>query len=121
MKKSWWKKTIIEHCENAGTYKPFFDSIINTLATIMETRDEAMKRYKEDGENPIIEYTNKNGSTNLVKNPVLSLILECNDQALKYWQELGLTAKSWKQLTKKEIGEEGSGDSLVDALSKLGI
>lgn len=121
MKSTWWKKKIRQCCKDAGTYEPFFESIIETLAKLMETRDEAQKKYEEEGRQPIVTYINKNGAENSAKNPLLLIILDCDAQALNYWRDLGLTAKSWRDLKKKEGASSSSGDGIADALAELGL
>ena len=51
MKAKEWKEIIIKSCEDAGTYKPYFDSIIETLSQILETRDlieDDLKEYVDE-------------------------------------------------------------------------
>lgn len=119
-KKPTWRRKIRAACDEAGTYQPFFDLAIDQLAGIMENRDAAQEQYKASGSHPVIMHTNKGGNTNLVKNPALVIINECNQQALAYWRDLGLTPKGFKALgndttsTKKEATFE-------DLLSGIGI
>lgn len=106
-------------CEEAGIYQPHFEHVIDTLASIMEIRDEATKQYKADGSKPVVEHTNKGGYTNQKKHPALQVIQEQNKCALDYWKELGLTAKGYKAINgngpvKKEATFE-------DVLSDIGI
>lgn len=120
MKKAGWKKRIKESCLSAGTYKPFFDDVINTLADILEKRDDAAEQYKKYGSKPVITYTNKGGNTNPTKNPMLSLWNELNKTALTYWKEMGLTPSEYKKITgDKPETEKQSG--LMAALSSLEI
>lgn len=93
-----WKSKIKKACTQAGTYKPFFDHTITALAGILEKRDEVEAAYQERGEGPVIEFTNKNGSTNLVKNPLLVLWDDLGKSALAYWRELGLTPAGLKKI-----------------------
>lgn len=101
-----WEQVIKEACQEAGTYQPFFDLIIAELAGIMDTKTAALEIYKKSGGSPVIKYTNKGGFTNLRKNPALAVIQECNQQALAYWRDLGLTPSGFKKLegiaTRKE-------------------
>ncbi|MBR3237356.1 MAG: P27 family phage terminase small subunit [Oscillospiraceae bacterium] len=118
--KATWRKRIKAACEEAGTYEPFFDLAIDQLAGIMEARDAAEKQYKATGKKPVIQHTNKGGATNLAKNPMLVIMNECNQQALAYWKELGLTSKAYSQMQKN--GFEGKKEAtLGDLLSKIGI
>lgn len=98
MDKSEWAEKIKDACKQAGTYEPFFDIVIDELAGIMQTKSDAEEMYKKSGGSPVIKYTNKGGFTNLRKNPALVVIQECNQQALAYWRELGLTSKAYKSI-----------------------
>lgn len=93
-----WEQVIKEACQEAGTYQPFFDLIIKELAGIMDTKDAALEIYEKSGGSPVVKYTNKGGFTNLRKNPALAVIQECNQQALAYWRDLGLTPSGFKKL-----------------------
>ena len=93
-----WEHAIKEACQEAGTYQPFFDLIIKELAGIMDTKDAALEIYEKSGGSPVVKYTNKGGFTNLRKNPALAVIQECNQQALAYWRDLGLTPSGFKKL-----------------------
>ena len=120
MKRSGWRKRIKEACISAQTYQPFFDSVIDTLASLMETRDLAQKDFEDNGSLPVIEYTNKNGISNPIKNPSMVVVLDCNAQALQYWRDLGLTSKSWKAINEGKEPED-TRDGLTKALADLGI
>ncbi len=120
MKKNTWKSRIKRACKTAGTYQPFFDSVIDALAGILELRDQAQQRFEESGGETVVEHTNKNGSTNIVKNPMLVVVMDCNAQALAYWRELGLTSRAYKAMTGSlnvKIEDKG----LEEALAELGI
>ena len=112
-KASKWEQVIKEACQEAGTYQPFFDLIIKELAGIMDTKDAALEIYEKSGGSPVVKYTNKGGFTNLRKNPALAVIQECNQQALAYWKELGLTSKSYNAMGNKIDKKES------DAFSEL--
>lgn len=120
MTKAEWAKRIKKACKEAGTYKPFFNSIIDTLAGIMEMRDDACEKFEATGGNTVIAYTNKGGATNIVKNPALVVVLDCNAQALAYWRDLGLTPSGLKRLNENGLKEEkksGLADLVNDLLS----
>jgi len=120
MKKEAWKKKIKGHCIEAGTYRPFFESLIDTLAGLMEARDSAWKEFLDTGARAVTPHINTSGATNLVRNPALGTIIDCNAQALQYWQALGLTAKSYKQIYEGKQGAETS-KRLEDFLADLGV
>lgn len=115
--KGTWKRRIRKACEDAGTYEPHFDYVIETLAGILENRDKAQKQFKDSGANPVIAHTNKGGATNLVKNPALIAINDCNQQALAYWRDLGLTPAGLKKI-RGEAGEQKK-SALAMALDEM--
>lgn len=120
MEKRKWKSKIKTACKKAGTYQPFFDTVIDTLAGIMELRDNAQEKFEASGGNTIVKHTNKGGSTNIVKNPALVVIMDCNAQALAYWKELGLTSRSYKQMT-GSLSLQDESQGFEDALAELGL
>lgn len=120
MNKQEWEAKIKQSCEEAGTYQPFFDSVIDSLAGIMEMRDNAAENFDASGGNTIVKHTNKGGATNIVKNPALVVVMDCNAQALAYWRELGLTAKSYKSMTGGVEKQENSA-TLESILVGLGV
>ena len=119
MTKAEWKDKIITACKEAGTYQPFFDDVINTLAAIMEIRDSAVIKYEESGSEPVIKHTNKGGHENIVKNPALAIINEQNQQALSYWRDLGLTPSGFKKLNGEAVKPKET--TFEDVLANLGI
>lgn len=114
-----WSEHIKKSCIEAGTYRPFFDEVINQLAMIMETKDTATKQYAASGFSPVLQYTNKGGYTNLRKNPALAVINECNQQALAYWRDLGLTPSGYKKLNGDAVSKHDT--TFEDALAKIGV
>lgn len=113
-----WKNIIKESCEAAGTYKPFFDSVINTLADILKKKDEAEELFKKSGGKMVVKHTNKGGATNLEKNPCVALINELNRDALSYWKELGLTPASLKRMKDDALNQKKE-SALAAALKEL--
>ena len=119
MNKTGWEKLIKQQCEDAKTYKPYFDSVIETLAQTLETRDKIHEQWVKEGCNPtIVNTTDRSGKENVHKNPLLSLESEYNSLALKYWVELGLTSRSLKAI-QKTLADDDS-NSLADVLKTLG-
>lgn len=119
MKKASWVKRIRGACENAGTYRDFFDSVIDTLADILEKRDEVEKLYVDSGSQPLVKYTNKGGATNIVKNPALLLWDDLNKSALSYWRDLGLTPAGLKKIN-EDVMKKKKRSGLEEALAELG-
>lgn len=117
MTRKTYRKKIIEAMQSAGTYKAHFDMAINTLASILERRDEAEEEYIESGGSPIVEHTNNGGTANRVKNPALAVWDDLNKTALSYWRDLGLTPAGLKKL--KEDALKVSGASFGDLIKSI--
>ncbi len=113
-----WKTKIKKACNLAGTYKPYFDNAIDSLAGILEKRDQVEELYQSRNEGPLVEFTNKNGSTNLVKNPLLIMWDDLNKSALTYWRELGLTPAGLKKINEMSFrdSEKEEANSLFGRL-----
>lgn len=119
MKRKTWEKRIRDSCEKAGTYRPFFDATIAALSEILERRDEVGKFYQDSGGQPLVEYTNKYGAKNFVKNPALVMWDDLNKNALAYWRDLGLTPAGLKRIDQNALKKKKS-NSLAEALKDLG-
>lgn len=118
MKEAQWRKKIIKAMKDAKTYKKSFDEAVDTLAYILEIRDDAKIYYDEHGRIPIVIHTNKGGADNPDTNPALKLIMNLNSKALILWRELGLTAAGLKKINDEAMKEENV-SSLDSILSKL--
>ena len=94
-----WKNLIKKQLAELGQQEKAYDSVISTLADILEQRDVVYAQYQAEGCQPVREYTNKGGATNSVKNPLLVLWDDLNKSALAYWRELGMTPSSYKKMT----------------------
>ena len=114
-----WKKKIVEACIKAGTYQECFDSVIDSLALILQRRDEADEQFIKTGGAPIIKYTNKGGATNPAKNPALILWDDLNKSALAYWRDLGLTPAGLRRINETALSPKKQ-NSLTEALRSLG-
>lgn len=114
-----WEKRIKEAAIAAGTYQDYFDSVIHTLASILERRDMAEELFKSEGCVVIVEHTNKFGVANKEQNPVLRLINDLNRDALAYWRDLGLTPAGLKRINENSMKKKKS-NSLAEALRDLG-
>lgn len=119
MDKADWKNRIKQAAEEAGTYRAYFDSIIDTLAEIMMMRDDAMRLFYESGGETVVEHTNKGGATNIVKNPALVVVDDMNKTALAYWRDLGLTPAGLKRIKDFKPEEREKRSALEVALEQL--
>ena len=114
-----WFNIIKINCEQAGTYRPWFDSIISTLASILERRDTAEDLFALNGSQIVVEHTNKAGATNTEQNPILRLINDLNRDALAYWRDLGLTPAGLKRIDEKAMKQKKI-STMEKALSGFG-
>lgn len=106
MTKSKWKSLIISQMVALHVQNDAYIPVVETLAGILEQRDKTFKEFKDSGGSSVIEYTNKGGSTNMTKNPLLVLWDDLNKSALAYWRELGMTPSSFKKMTGGTLSEE---------------
>ena len=113
-----WKSRIKKACEEADTYKKCFDDAIDTLAGILERRDQVEALFAENSA-IMIEHTNKGGATNTELNPVVRLINELNRDALAYWKELGLTPNGLKRINEAAMKEAPKQSALEKALIRM--
>lgn len=118
MKRKEWRQIILDACVKAGTYRDFFEPVIDTLSGIMELRDGAQAKFEEYGGETTVTHTNRGGSPNTVKNPALVVLMDCNAQALAYWRDLGLTPAGYKRLNATVVEKEEKG-SLEGLLEKM--
>lgn len=114
-----WFKKIVKSCEDVGTYQEPFNPVIETLAAILERRDETEQMYKASGSKALVKHVNKGGNANIEQNPALRLINDLNRDALAYWRELGLTPKGLKQINEAAIKETKKQSTLEKALNAL--
>ena len=120
LKAETWKKKITEAASKAGTYQPYFDYVIDTLADILEKRDDCQEQFTKLGGAPIILYTNKGGATNPTRNPALQMIDDLNKSALQYWRDLGLTPAGLKRINEEALKPKKKQGSFAEVLADLG-
>ena len=104
-----WKAKIRRACREAGTYQPYFEAVIASLAETLAQLDEVRAQYEEEGSEPVVEQTNRAGHTSTVKNPLLVLIMDLRSAALGYYKELGLTPGGRTKLGLPPYPTSGSG------------
>lgn len=77
-------------------------------------RDDAQEKFEASGGSTVVKHTNKAGASNIVKNPALVVIMDCNAQALAYWRDLGLTPAGLKKIDEQALkGQKKSGLSEI--------
>lgn len=118
MTKNGYKRKIKDATEAAGTYRPYFDAVIDTLADLLEKRDQAAEQYTESGGLPVIERPDTNGVMKSVRNPALQCVMDLNTQALAYWRDLGLTPSGLKKINAEQL-ENKPKSGFVELLGKF--
>lgn len=123
MKKRAWKTKLRKACKDAGTYKPYFDHVIDTLAEILEKRDEAMDAYNLDEDEKIVTEVKQKTGMVKVKNPLVAIWEDLNKLALNYWRDLGLTPAGLKKLNEEAFLQtsEEKENPLMGFIAKKGI
>ena len=115
-----WTEKIKEQMRNIDVYHESFDSGIAALADILEQRDRVREEFEADGCRVMVMHTLDRGEKNMKTNPLLKLWMDLNKQALDYWNSLGLTGKSYKQIA-GSVSVKVESKSLEAALGELGI
>ena len=120
MTEKYWKESIKSAAVSAGTYRPFFDAVIDTLASILARRDKAEEEFEASGGEVVVWRTNVKGAENMEQNPILRLINDLNRDALAYWRDLGLTPAGLKRINETAMKEKRKESALEKALMNLG-
>lgn len=119
MSKTKWKNLIKKQLTALGLQNDAYESTVESLAAILEQRDKTFEEFQQNGGKSVIEYTNKGGSTNMTKNPLLVMWDELNKTALAYWREMGLTPAAYKKLTGEGPKKEEKVKGLAAALASI--
>ena len=115
-----WKTKLKKLMEAVGTYKPAFEPTIQAAAELLEQRDLVYQQFIEEGSQAMITKTTDRGFKNTAENPLLRTWREMQAQALKYFQELGLTSASLKKINESAIKGGSELSALDKALMELG-
>ena len=115
-----WKKKIEQQMKDCKVYHKSFASGIDALADILEQRDRVKQEFEESGGKATVVHTLDRGAENMKMNPLLKIWMDLNKQALDYWNSLGLTGRSYKQIA-GSVNVKVESRSLEEALSELGI
>ena len=106
MSKDLWKKRIIACMTEKDTFDESYLPVITTLAEILDRRAKVMKQFESEGSQFLVTKISDRGAKNQSKNPLLTIIQECERDALSYWTSLGLTPVSMKRISKDEKDED---------------
>jgi len=92
------KKDIIKKMKEVGTYNVSFIYTINVLAKVLMDYETTTEQFAKTGGSIVIKHTNKNGSANIVKNPLYLALEKLRDDTIAYSRELGLTPAGLKRI-----------------------
>ena len=115
-----WKSKLKKLMNAVGTYKPAFEPTIQAAAELLEQRDQVYEEYIEGGAHAMVTKVSDRGAENIAENPLLRTWREMQAQALKYFQELGLTSASLKKINEVAIKGGSELSALDKALMELG-
>lgn len=118
MKKTAWKRKIVAAMKQTGTYREAYMPVADTLADILERRDMALQRWTDEGCLLTVQKTSDRGAVNSAKNPLLTILQECEKDALTYWSQLGLTPSGLKK-SFSEDQEKAKASMLATALKEF--
>lgn len=119
MTKKEWLKVIKTDMEAVGVYKQAFDPAVNTLADILEQRDNAYKEFLSSGGDMVVKTVSDRGAENYRKNPRMQVWNDLNAQALSFWRDLGLTAAGLKRIDDEAMKKKKQ-SALAAAMKALG-
>lgn len=115
MKARDWKAKFKKACIENGTFQDCFDTSLKILSELMEKRDDALEFYEELGNRTMI-YDEDN---KLIRNPALSILNDCEKNALPYLRDLGLTPAGLKKIDSdktQKLVKKDAFDELVDEI-----
>lgn len=97
-------KRLIEELSNIGIISNLDINNLGAYCNAYSNYRQATKELK--GQPLTISYTNKNGSTNLIENPLIKIQLKFSDEMKKYASLLGLTIDSRLKLAALKVDKE---------------
>lgn len=113
-----YKADIVKKMKAVNTYNKSFDHAIKVLAKTMADYDIVLEKFESTGGSIVIKHTNKNGSTNIVKNPLYLALEKLRDDILAYSKELGLTPAGLNKLN-DELNKNKHKSRLAQVLSEM--
>ena len=117
------KKTTEEIIKNlmemVGTYNESFDLTIGLLARMIDDYGQSLEDFKKSGGQIVIEHTNREGHTNLIKNPYYQAIEGMRKDLIVYLRDLGLTPAGLKKINQQAFEAEVNDSPLNEVLKRL--
>ena len=113
------KKEIVQYMKDVGTYNSSFDVSVGMLSKLLVDYSNAREKWEEDGSQLVREHTNKEGHTNIVKDPLYQSMEKLRMDILTYLKELGLTPSGLKKLKEDTFKETQTTSKFEELLIKL--
>ena len=113
-----YKNDIVKKMKAVNTFNKSFQHAIDVFARTLCDYETTVVKFEQLGSLIVIKYTNKNGSTNLVKSPLYLAIEKLRDDILSYSKELGLTPSGLNRLN-DELKKKDNRSKLAQVLSEL--
>lgn len=113
------KKEIIQYMKDVGTYNNSFDVSIGMLGKLLIDYSNARDEWEEGGSRLVREHTNKDGHTNVVKDPLYQSMEKLRMDILTYLKELGLTPSGLKKLKEDTFKSTQTTSKFEELLIKL--
>lgn len=90
------RKDIVRKMKKIGTYNKSYTYTIETLSRTIFDYQNALALFDQSGGHIVMQYTNKSGSTGLLKNPIYQSLEKLRSDIVLFSRELGLTPSSKK-------------------------
>ncbi len=92
------EKDIISKMKDLGIYNKSYLHSIEVLAKSLHDHEKVLEQFEEEGSEYVIEFVNKNGSVNKVRNPLYITLEALRNSIYSYSKQLGLLPKSSQSL-----------------------
>ena len=112
-------KNIISCMKAIGTYDNAFFLSIGILDGLLSDYYRAREEWIADGGQLVMEYTNKNGQTNTIKNPLYQSMEKLRMDMLTYLRELRITPSGLKKLKQDSFGDNNKVSKVEEMLISL--
>lgn len=113
------KNEIVRYMKSLGIYKKEYTRAVVILAKMLTDLDTAEQKFIDSGGEFVVEHTNKNGSTNLEKNPYYQVIENLRRDSINVMRELGITPQGLKRFNDKLTATEKKTESSLEKVLKM--
>lgn len=113
------KNEIVRYMKSLGIYKKEYTRAVLILAKMLTDLDTAEQKFIDSGGEFVVEHTNKNGSTNLEKNPYYQVIENLRRDSINVMRELGITPQGLKRFNDKLTATEKKNESSLEKVLKM--